>query len=401
VNNYGFLKKKHVVMLLNGDFIYPFLDSRVYKEADSLGKNQYDVSIVCRYSLGKTVPRFEEYRGIKVYRILQNIRYFPNSLLWRLPFYILHIFKSTRRSLKLKPDIVHCHDLDTLLIGVILKLLTRKPIIFDAHEDFPGMLESVHSKMLSRLARFLEKILIKIVDGTIAAEAPYVNIMEKHYGVSPVVVMNFPNLDSFHPTVDPSSVIRKHRLEGRVVISHIGVIGRNRGIYETLEALHYLPHEEIRYMVIGRTTTAEWDRIREAIRRFNLDDKVILLVDGVDYEEVPKYYKASDISMVLLYPEPNYVTSLPTKLFESLAVGTPVLAGNLDYLGGVVTKYNVGLCADSRDPKDIAVQLDALISDEQMRMRMGQNGLKAIREEFNWDESAKRLIEVYRSIVPN
>jgi len=386
-------------MLLNCDFIYPFLDSRVYKEADSLRKAQYDVSIVCRYSLGETVPEFEEYKGIRVYRISQNIRYHPNSLLWRLPFYILHVFKSVSRSLKLKPDIIHCHDLDTLVIGVILKLLTRKPIVFDAHEDFPGMLEAAYSRMLAWLGRLSEKVLIKAVDRTIAAETPYVDIMEKHYGVSPVVVMNLPNLDSFHPAVDPSFIIRKHRLEGKVVISHIGVIGRNRGIYETLEALHYLQNEKIRYLVIGRATTKEWDRIRETIRRFNLDDKVILLVDGVDYEEVPKYYKASDISMVLLYPEPNYVTSLPTKLFESLAVGIPVLAGNLDYLGSVVTKYNVGLCADSKDPKDIAAQLDALISDKQMRVRMGQNGLKAIGEEFNWDESEKRLLEIYAGIV--
>ena len=120
---------------------------------------------------------------------------------------------------------------------------------------------------------------------------------------------------------------------------------------------------------------------------------------GVDYKDTPWYYEASYISTVLLHPVPNYVNFLPTKLFESLAVGTPVLAGNLDYLSSVVTKYDVGLCADSKDPKDIAAKLNTLISDKQMRIRMGQNGLRVIREQSNWAESEKRLLEVYESVL--
>ena len=103
--------------------------------------------------------------------------------------------------------------------------------------------------------------------------------------------------------------------------------------------------------------------------------------------------------MALLYPVPNYVTSIPTKLYESLAVGVPVLAGNLDYLCGVVTKYDFGLCADSEDPKDIAAKLNTLISDGKLRKRMGQNGLKVTKKEFNWGESERILIDLYEGIL--
>ena len=388
-------------MLLCHDFVmYPYLDPRVYKEAKSLVKKGYEVSIISWHNLGKDLPASEEYEGIKVYRILQKVPYYTTSLLLRFPFYLLYVLRSVRRAMKLKPDIIHCHDLDTLIIGVILKLLTGKPLYFDAHEDFPGMLEVTNSIILSRLARLYEKILIKMADKVIAAEMPYTDVMKKHYGITPAVVMNLPNLASFHPGVDPSPVIRKYGLEGKVVISHIGGIGKGRGIHETLEALPYLQNDDIRYLLIGSSTVEELDRIKEIIIRLNLEGKVVL-TGGVDYKDTPMYYKASDISMVLLYPVPNYVTSLPTKLFESLAVGTPVLAGNLEYLGGVVKKYDVGLCADSKDPGDIAAKLNTLISDRQMRIRMGQNGLKAIREEFNWGESEKRLLEIYEGVLPH
>ncbi|MFC2066083.1 glycosyltransferase family 4 protein [Chloroflexota bacterium] len=390
-------RSKNVVMLLSHDFLRPYADPRVYKEAKSLVGKKYDVSVVCWHEQGKNLPAYEEYEGIKVFRIFQSIPHYTTSLFWRFPFYKLYVFKSVVRSLKLKPYIIHCHDLDTLIIGVILKLF-RKSLIFDAHEDFPGMLEWIYSKRLGHLARLCEKILIKFADRVIAAEMPYTDIMKKHYGKTPVVVMNLPRLDSFHPKVDPSSVIRQYGLEGKVVISHIGGIGRNRGIYETLEALQYLESDDFRYLLIGRTTSEEWDRIRETIHRFSLEDKVVPIIDGVSYQDIPRYYKASDISMVLLYPIPNYVVSLPTKLFESLAVGTPVLAANLDYLNGVVTKHGFGLCADPKDPEDIAAKLNTLISDKQARLRMGQNGLRAIQGEFNWDESEKRLIELYEGM---
>ncbi len=394
----NFKKHKNVVMLLSSDFIYPFLAPRTYKEAKSLLGNGYKVSIVCWHSQKMNLPAFEEYEGIRVYRIFQGIPYYTTPLFWKFPFYGIYVFKSVTRSLKLKPDIIHCHDLDTLAIGVILKLLTRKPLLFDAHEDFPGMLEEIYSKRIVRLARLYEKLLIKLTDQVIAAEMPYVGVMKKHYGVTPAVVMNFPNMDNFHPGVDSSSVIRKYGLEGKVVISYIGGIRRNRGIYETLEALQYMKSDDFRYLLIGDATKEEDDRIRETVKRLDIEDKVLLL-DSIDHKEIPKYYKASDISMSLLYPVPNYVTSLPTKVFESLAVGTPVLAGNLDYLSSVVTKYDIGLCADSKDPKDIAEKLNTLISDKQMRVRMGQNGLKVIREEFNWVESEKRLMKVYEDVL--
>ncbi len=65
----------------------------------------------------------------------------------------------------------------------------------------------------------------------------------------------------------------------------------------------------------------------------------------------------------------------------------------------MVTKYEVGLCADSKKPKDIAAKFNTLISDKQMRIRMGQNGLRVIREQFNWAESGKRLLEVYKGVL--
>ena len=240
--------------------------------------------------------------------------------------------------------------------------------------------------------------MIKLADKVIAAEFLYTEGMEKYYDVTPVVIMNFPNLHKFNPSVDASTIIKKYDLENKIVIAQIGAIGKTRGTFETLEALNYLEYDNLRCFLIGKTTDELRCKIKESLKKYGVEEKVILLLDGIRYEDIPQYYRASDITMALLYPVHNYVTSVPTKLYESLAIGVPVVAADLPHIKSIIDKYEVGLCANSKDPKDIAKKLNTLISEREMRLKMGQNGLKLAREEFNWGKSSEKLAGIYEDV---
>ena len=204
-------KSRHVVMLLGLDFLNPHLDPRVYKEARSMAANGYRVSVLCWFRGKEGPPRSELYEDIEVVRVFQPIPHFSTSIWRRALSYLLFILKLVRNALPLHADVLHCHDLDTLLGGVLLKFLTRKRLVFDAHEDFPGMLESV-SRAQGRFARTYEKLLIRFADRVIAAEEPRVAIMKKHYHIEPTLIMNLPDLSIFHPDIDPSPVIAEYGL---------------------------------------------------------------------------------------------------------------------------------------------------------------------------------------------
>jgi hypothetical protein len=121
-------KNKKVVMILSNPF-KP--DPRVYKEARSLVKNGFDVTIVawdreCKY------PPYEIVEGIKIQRIPLKAKYGnPFTLLIKLPlFYILAALKIT----KMDFDIIHTHDFDTAVVGFLFKTLKNKKWIFDIHD---------------------------------------------------------------------------------------------------------------------------------------------------------------------------------------------------------------------------------------------------------------------------
>src|SRR5260370_25586457 len=77
----------------------------------------------------------------------------------QLFFYAWLYLKMLWRGLRTPFDVVHCHDLDTLPLGFVLGKLKRKPIVYDAHESFPDMLEgnvpSTGRSGLTRLENFL------------------------------------------------------------------------------------------------------------------------------------------------------------------------------------------------------------------------------------------------------
>lgn len=392
-------KQLKVIMLLAHDFIHPYIDARVYKETKSLVENGYNVTIVCWGNWKKDVPLYEKYDRINIIRIIQDIPIHSDLLLGSILFYIHYILKNLKKIMRLEFDVIHCHDLDTLIIGVGLKLLSKKPLIFDAHEDFPATWISMYPKQrrTASLVRLYEKILIKFADEVIAAELLYVDTMKRCYGIIPTVIRNFPDLDHFNSTVNGSSPVKNFELKDKIVISQIGGIGKNRGIFEIIEALQYV-NDKVTFLLIGKTTNEMKNRLLEKIRDYGVEKKVILL-GRIKHEDIPKYYKASDISMALLYPEPAYITSIPTKLYESLAVGVPVIAADMPHIREIVDTYEVGLCANSQDPCDIAKNLNILILDERLRKKMGRNGTKIIRDKFNWKNSEELLLSLYKGVT--
>ena len=78
--------QKKIVMLLGHDFIHPYPDPRVYKEAVSLVGAGYEVAVV-GWSRRRENPTGEERDGIRVYRVFQGIPRAATPLWWRLPAY--------------------------------------------------------------------------------------------------------------------------------------------------------------------------------------------------------------------------------------------------------------------------------------------------------------------------
>lgn len=91
------------------------------------------------------------------------------------------------------------------------------------------------------------------------------------------------------------------------------------------------------------------------------------------------------------------IMGTPIKLFDYMSVGLPVVANRVGGWSDLIEQENVGILAND-DPKDFARTILRLLWDENLRIRLSHNALKAVREKYNWDRSVKPLVKFYENL---
>ncbi len=101
------------------------------------------------------------------------------------------------------------------------------------------------------------------------------------------------------------------------------------------------------------------------------------------------------VGMVVLQPIPNYVNSLPVKMFEYMAAGIPVVASDFPLWKEIVSRANCGVTVDPREPTQIASAIECLVEDADLARRMGANGRHAVETTYHWQHEWDRLRTLY------
>ena len=151
---------KKVVMILGNHF---FNDTRVFREADSLAKEGYEVKIFSTF--GKDLPDYARINKFEVIRLpVKNYSQFRC-------FYRPSFYKAYNKLVQESGDIYHCHDLDTLLIGYLAAKANGAKVVYDSHEYWSSrallsraLLDPVKKFIREPLFHFMEKYLIKKID---------------------------------------------------------------------------------------------------------------------------------------------------------------------------------------------------------------------------------------------
>ena len=73
----------------------------------------------------------------------------------------------------------------------------------------------------------------------------------------------------------------------------------------------------------------------------------------------------------------------------------PVLVTDAISLKRIILETNAGLYYKTNDPEDFA---NKIIEMHNSVVSFGENGLKAVREKYNWDEDAKILLDMYKGL---
>src|SRR5262249_23251952 len=120
----------------------------------------------------------------------------------------------------------------------------------------------------------------------------------------------------------------------------------------------------------------------------------------LDRLQVAELFARSQIGLVVLHPTGNYVNAQPTKLFEYMSSGLPVVASNFPLCKQIADSARCGLTVDPMDAAAIAGAMLWLFENKSEAEEMGRNGQRAVVERYSWERESERLLTAYAQVRP-
>jgi glycosyltransferase involved in cell wall biosynthesis len=121
--------------------------------------------------------------------------------------------------------------------------------------------------------------------------------------------------------------------------------------------------------------------------------------DGwVTREQVADILMSVRAGLVVLKPVEHEMLTYPIKLFEYMAAGVPVISSDFPLWREIVEQAGCGLLVDPQNNQAIAEAINWMIHNPHNAQVMGENGRRAVMENFNWESEVKTLLEVYERL---
>ncbi|WP_045216475.1 glycosyltransferase family 4 protein [Desulfonatronovibrio magnus] len=393
--------KKKSVLIIVENLPLPF-DRRVWQECLSLRQAGYQVCAICPKGRGYE-KSYEELSGIHIYRhpivlegkgITGYLLEYSSALFWE---FILAARIWKKHGFEV---IQACNPPDLIfLIAIIYKYLLGKKFIFDHHDINPELYLAKFGRkdLLYRLMILLEKMTFSAADYSIATNESYKKIAIERGGMDGdrvFVVRSGPSLERFKP-VPPNPAWKNGR---EYMVGYVGVMGCQEGLDHLLEAVGIVIQQkkrtDIQFVLVGGGTELEKLKMLCADMGFN---------DYVTFTgRVPDHVLAEVLCTADVCVNPDIANemndkSTMNKIMEYMALGKPIV--QYDLTEGRRTALDASLYARPNDIVDFAAKITSLLSNPELRKRMGNFGINRVREELHWGIESVKYLEVYKLVL--
>lgn len=269
------------------------------------------------------------------------------------------------------PDVVYCHDADTLSVGVSLKNSKSIPFVFDMHDlahtwvMMPSP-KSIIRKIISRmmLKKMLKRATLadKIITSSGATEKDTSSGFKQWLsarGLESTVVENRPE----------SSIILPLPEESKWRVSHIGKLRDVRAIELLVEAILLIPiAERPTISIAGEGTKSE--EIKLLLQKLHDSGEVNVEFRGrFEQSQISEILTGSSVMFAMYNPARGNIKqgALPVKMFDAAVHGVPSIVNSHSLMGDICIREELGLAVAWNDSEALK---DALISLKGERVKL-------------------------------
>ena len=284
----------------------------------------------------------------------------------------------------------------------LVSRMKRIPFVFELRDIWPESIKAVGAMGDSPVIRFLEKVEMflygraaRIVSVTESFKR--VLIRRGVDGGKIEVVTNGVDLAGFAPREKDHELTARFGLSGKFVAGYVGTHGMAHALETILEAAGRMGQrvggDTYRFILLGNG--ARKQELVEAAGRMGLTN--VIFIDSVPKSEVARYWSLLDASIIHLKKTELFTTVIPSKLFECMGMGIPVLHGVAGESAGIVEREGVGLVFEPENAGELCEKLEVLRQDKALYQKCHENCLVAARR-YDRSALAGRMLKILEDI---
>ncbi|MBQ1784377.1 MAG: glycosyltransferase family 4 protein [Gammaproteobacteria bacterium] len=291
----------------------------------------------------------------------------------------------------------------TACAAYLVGLIKCRPWVFELRDLWPESIKAVGAMNDTFLIRLLEKVefyLYRKADRIVAVTSSFRDSLIRR-GISGGkidVVTNGVDIEKYQPSPKDVVLNRELGLEGYFVAGYIGTHGMAHGLETLLEAAEILQKRpdaaDVRFLFIGNGA----EKLELVNRSQQMNLRNVLFIDSVAKTEVARYWSLLDVSVIHLRKSDLFDGVIPSKLFECMGMGIPVLHGVPGESSEIVLKAGVGEVFESGNSQALADALMRVKLDPVRRLLYSTQGPVAART-YNRNDLARCMLDIIGTLA--
>jgi len=275
--------------------------------------------------------------------------------------------------------------------GTVIKKLKRIPLALEVRDLWPDSIEAVNMSsggiMLAVLRR-IETFMYRSADSIVIVSPAFRSHIE-HKGIRAECIHVVPNGVSTS-LFSPSTTRERRRLSAfgdDFIVAYIGTFGLAHGLESAIEAARVLRSDEkIRFLFIGEGAR------KNALMKMAADLPNVSFMDRQARDVIAEILREIDVALVLLRDIPLFATVIPSKMFEIMGSGKPMILGVRGQAREILEVADAGIAVEPENVQALVTAIRRFRTEPELAGRYGKNACLHVVENYDLDLLAQRYL---------
>jgi len=371
-----------------------------------LGHEVTVVSCVPHHPMGRAYPGYRnkliqtEYKdGIKAVKVLTYITANEGFIkrTWNYVFYMLMAIAIAPFLSRADIVISTSPQFFNGLAGYFVSRIKRCPWVLEIRDLWPESILAVGAiknrnliGALEAIERFVYQKADHIVPVTYAFQRHILTRGGRANHIT--VIRNGVDLQFFEPRTKDAAYARQLGIEGKFVAAYVGTHGMAHGLNLLIDVAEQLKQrDDIVILLVG--DGAERARLIAEVERRGLTN--IKLLGQLPKADMPRLWSITDVSLVVLKKLDLFLTVIPSKIFESMAMRRPIILGVAGESAELLRESEAGIVIEPESIEQMRNAILRLAQSQQLRIELGENGRGYVEANFDRTVLADRFAKLF------